>query len=176
MRKTAVHLAKIYGVDEDKADLAAMMHDMYRFHGQQEREDELIDRLGIDKRYKGNLKLAHSKVAAAALEKDWGITDRDILNAVSYHTTGRAGMSTLEKIVYLADAIEPARDYPGVEKLRQLAETDLDRACLDSFESSLAFVRAKGDIIDQDTVSARDSLKEELDGYKGNGHTGRESH
>lgn len=176
VRETAAHLAKRYGIDPEKADLAAMMHDMYRFHGQQEREDALVDRLGLPARYKGNLKLAHSKVAAAALAADWGIHDREILDAVAYHTTGRAGMCPLEKVVYLADAIEPARDYPGVDALRQLAEEDLDRACLASLESTLAFVRAGGEAVDQDTVRARDSLKEEINEHERNVHAGGAGH
>jgi len=85
-------------------------------------------------------------------------------------------MCPLEKVVYLADAIEPARDYPGVDALRQLAEEDLDRACLASLESTLAFVRAGGEAVDQDTVRARDSLKEEINEHERNVHAGGAGH
>ena len=61
-------------------------------------------------------------MGAAFAQSLFGIDDREILDAVSYHTTGRSGMTTLEKIVFLADAIEPGRDYPGVEAIRDAAE------------------------------------------------------
>ncbi len=54
------------------------------------------------------------------MRRDFGITDRELLDAVSYHTTGRAGMTLLEKIIFIADAVEPGRDYPGVEEIREL--------------------------------------------------------
>ena len=94
------------------------------------------------------------------MERDYGITDRDIINAVSYHTTGRAGMSLLEKIIYIADAIEPGRNYPGVEDVRVLAWQDLDRACLLSLERTIDFVRGQGNFLDSDTLEARDYLLE----------------
>ena len=70
----------------------------------------------------------HGKIAAEVMKRDWGIKDEDVINAVKNHTTGRQGMSLLEKIIFVADAIEPSRDYPGVDKLRELAFKDLDSA------------------------------------------------
>ena len=88
------------------------------------------------------------------------ITDEDILNAVKYHTTGRAGMSTLEKVIYLADAIEPGRNYPDVDKVRKLAEISLEKACLFSMEHSINYIRERGLFLHEDTIKARDYLLE----------------
>jgi predicted HD superfamily hydrolase involved in NAD metabolism len=82
-------------------------------------------------------------MAALFMEHEMGITDNDMLNAVSYHTTGRKGMSLLEKVIYLADAIEPARDYPSVGIVRNIAETSLDKACLEILERSEEYLGKK---------------------------------
>lgn len=102
------------------------------------------------------------------MARDFGITDKDILNAVNYHTTGRKGMSLLEKIIYIADLIEPGRNYTGVEDIREMALKDLDKALLASLEQSISFVREKGYDLDNDTVEAKNDIikkiKEDLNG------------
>ena len=166
VRKTARELCEIYGADAGKADLAVCCHDIFR--GRQTDElDELIDKYGIPERYKGNANLSHGKIAAAVMEKEFGIKDRQIIDAVSYHTTGRAGMGLLEMIVFLADAIEPGRDYPLVGHLRELSVTDLDRACLESLEGTVSFLKQQGvRDIDRDTLMARDWLAEKINTVK----------
>ena len=156
----ALAMAERFGADADKAEVAVICHDVYRG-----RDDEalnaLIDEFGIEDRYKNNANLSHSKLAAAMMERDLVIEDREILDAVSFHTTGRKGMTTLEKIVFLADAIEKGRDYPGVDDIRKQAETDLDAACLMSLEGTIGFLKEQGlgeDEIDKDTIEARDDL------------------
>ncbi|MGI6733145.1 MAG: bis(5'-nucleosyl)-tetraphosphatase (symmetrical) YqeK [Anaerovoracaceae bacterium] len=136
----AEKLALRYNVDKDKAKLAALCHDMARCRP-------------ID-----SVELAHAKIAADLLKCEWGVEDSDILNAVAYHTTGRPGMSQLEKIIYLADAIEPGRDYPGVDKLRELAYEDLDKACAEVMGRTIEYVRHKGHKIDDNTIKAREEL------------------
>lgn len=156
----AKKLAKRHGEDMEKAEIAALFHDSCRDLG----IDELngyIRRFGLDPAYLNNANLAHSKIAACVMEEDFHIKDRDIINAVRYHTTGRADMSRLEKILYLADAIEPNRNYDGVEKLRELAYQDLDEACLYALEQSIQYVKRKGERLDEDTVKARESLIEQ---------------
>ncbi|MCI2061353.1 MAG: bis(5'-nucleosyl)-tetraphosphatase (symmetrical) YqeK [Eubacteriaceae bacterium] len=153
VRTTAIEMAKRFGADPEKAETASLFHDMFRGTPVEDL-NRLIDETGIPERYKGNANLAHGKLAAAVMERDWGITDRDILNAVSFHTTGRAGMSQLEKVVFLADAIEPNRDYPGVDGLRKLAAEDLDGACLASLRGTISFLEEQGSFIDHDTVDA----------------------
>lgn len=155
VRKTAVELARLYGADEKKAETAALFHDMYRGLSA-EILNGYVKQLGLDDKYLNNCNLAHGKIAAVAMQEDFGIQDPDILNAVSYHTTGRPGMSKLEKIIYIADAIEPNRDYPGVEQLRKAAFQNLDKACLMSLSNTIEFVTANGNFLDEETILAKE--------------------
>ena len=153
--ETALKLCEVYGEDAEKAELAATFHDLYRgvktdcinYH---------VLHLGLEEKYKDNANLAHGKIAAYVMEHNYNIKDQDVLNAVSYHTTGRAGMSLLEKIIYIADAIEPNRVYPGVEKIRDMAFKDIDRACLMSMENTISFVNKTGNYLDIDTIEAKE--------------------
>ena len=161
VRKTAVMLAEKYGEDVDKAEVAALCHDMYRGINIDLLND-YVNQLGLDKKYLDNPNLAHGKIAAVMIKKEYGIDDQDIINAVSFHTTGRAGMSELEKIIYLADAIEPGRDYPSVNQLREAVDRGLDEALIMSLERTIEYVRQHGHFLDEDTLKARDYyLKEE---------------
>lgn len=159
----AKKLSQRYGEDMEKAELAALFHDFFR--GVTEKAlNGYVRQLGLDSTYLDNANLAHSKIAAYVMEKDYHIRDRDIINAVSFHTTGRANMSKLEKIIYLADAIEPNRSYPGIEEIRELAYQDMDRACLKSLEHSIDYVKSRGIYLDHDTVKARDYLIDIIEG------------
>lgn len=164
VRQTAVKLALKYGADVGKAETAALFHDMFRGVP----EDVLnyyVKHLGLDDKYMNNSNLAHGKIAAIIMERDYDVKDTDIINAVSYHTTGRAGMSLLEKIIYIADAVEPNRRYPGVEQLRAVLDEDLDKACLLSLNRTIDYVTGLGNFLDPDTICARDDLlkKEKTD-------------
>ncbi len=150
-------LAGRHGVDEEKAEFAALCHDMARCKSSSEAEAFIHD-FGLDPRYADSIELSHSKIAAELLKREWGVGDMDILNAVAYHTTGRPAMSDLEKVIYLADAIEPGREYPGVNRLRRLAREDLDKACLEAMNRTIEYVTEKGCKIDEDTIRARESL------------------
>lgn len=152
---TADYLAELYGADRNKTKIAALCHDLYRGI----KDDALniyVKQLGLPKKYLDNANLAHAKIAAEMIKRDFGIEDEDILNAVRYHTTGRAGMSTLEKVIFLADSIEPGRNYPGVEEIRHVAENDLDRACLMCLERTIDYINAKGYFLDSDTLDAKE--------------------
>lgn len=159
--KEAAALSERYGEDEEKAEIAALFHDFFR-NVPENALNAYIRQLGLEPVYLNNSNLAHSKIAAIVMERDYDITDRDIINAVSYHTTGRANMSKLEKIIYLADAIEPNRNYPGVEEIRKMAYIDLDEACLLSLNHSIEYIESRGLYLDHDTVMARDSLRKEM--------------
>jgi len=165
VRQTAMELAAKYGADVEKAEVAALFHDMFRGVS----EDVLnyyVKHLGMEKKYLNNCNLAHGKIAAIVMKRDFGIEDEDIINAVSYHTTGRAGMSLLEKIIYIADAVEPNRKYPGVNELRAMVQEDLDRACLMSLTRTIDYVTGQGHFLDPDTITARDDFltKEKING------------
>ncbi len=159
VKKTAVYLAEKYGEDSQKAELAALFHDMYRKLSDED-IDLYIKKFNLDEhRYKNNTNLIHSKVAAGNMEALYGMEDEDLINSVSFHTTGRAGMSNLEKIIFIADAIEPSREYPAVNILRKLADEDLDCACLKILESTIRYLNKKGIEIDKDTLEAREYFK-----------------
>lgn len=161
---TAIELAKQYGCDVEKAELAALFHDLYRsipvnvlnYH---------VKHLELDKKYMDNPNLSHGKIAAEMIQRDYDISDQDIINAVSFHTTGRAGMSLLEKIIYIADAVEPNRNYPGVKDLRRVVKEDLDKACLMSLSHTIDYVSSEGNYLDEDTIHAKEFFEEII--YKG---------
>lgn len=157
--ETAKKLAEKYGCDINKAETAALFHDMFR-STPVEVLNMYIRQLGLDDTYLNNANLAHGPIAAVIMNRDYGIDDQEVLNAVKYHTTGRAGMSTLEKVIYLADAIEPGRNYPDVDKVRKLAEISLEKACLFSMEHSINYIRERGLFLHEDTIKARDYLLE----------------
>ncbi len=158
---TAYHLAELYGVDRDKVEMAGTCHDMYRLLDSEE-INKLIYKYGVDEKYLNNPSLAHSKIAVKAMAKDFGITDEDILAAVEFHTTGRPGMSKLEKIIYLADAIEPGRPFPGVEQIRAVSEINLDLAVLAMLKHSVKHLEDNNMDVDEDSIKAIEYLEKEM--------------
>ncbi len=155
----AKKLAEHYGEDPLKAEIAALFHDMYRSTPASVL-NMYVRQLGLPKNIMDNPNLSHGKIAAVIMKRDYGIEDEDILNAVAYHTTGRAGMSKLEKIIFLADAIEPGRKYPTVEETRRLAYIDLNKACISSLERTVEYIKGIGEYLDPDTINAIKDLKE----------------
>lgn len=161
VRDTALKLAEKYGCDMYKTEVAALLHDLYRGVG----SDVLnyhVKHLGLDKKYLNNPNLAHGPVAADMIQRDFGITDREVIDAVRYHTTGRPAMSLLDKIIYTSDATEPGRNYPGVENLRETLKKDLDKACLLSLKKTIDFVVSEGHFLDPMTKAAEEYLENEI--------------
>ncbi len=157
VRATAVKLAKKYGEDPKKAEMAALYHDMCRGMDQKQL-NKYVKKFNLPKRYLDNGNLSHGKIAAELMMREYKISDEDLLNAVRYHTTGRAGMSLLEKIIFLADSMEPGRDYQGVEELRKLAKKDIDKAILYSLDRTISYVKDRKVFLDKDTLEAREWL------------------
>ena len=155
----AVKLAKIYGVDVDKADFAGRYHDIAKCFDE-ETMNSYVRKYGLPDKYLGNPALAHSKVAAEILKHEFGVVDEDVLNSVRYHTTGRRDMSLLEEIVFAADAIEDNRDYPSLKELQKRAETDLHSVSLEILDFIMDTLSEKGRLIDPDTIEAREWIKE----------------
>ncbi len=164
VREEAIRLAGRWGADEKKAELAALLHDFCRNLSVEE-SDELVREYGLDKKYLGNVSLAHSQIAARLLPREYGVEDPEILSAVSHHTTGGLNMTVLDKIIYLADTIEPGRRYPGVDELREMAYNDLDKACLSALDRSIRFVRSKGERMDNSALAWK--MAEVIDSKKG---------
>lgn len=153
----AVKLADRYDVCREKAELAALLHDCAKCLSIEEM-NAYVEKLKLPASYANNSNLSHAKIGEH-IARNMGITDVDILNAIAFHTTGRAGMSMLEKIIFIADAIEPRRSYQDVDEIRRLAYEDIDRACAASLNKTIDFVRSKEEYLDEDTVSALEDLK-----------------
>ena len=163
VNETAVKLAKLYGEDIDKVEIASYCHDIFRGKSKEE-INELVERYRLPDKYLNNPNLAHGKIACSYMQNEMGICDPDILNAVSFHTTGRRNMTLLEKIVFIADAIEPGRNYPGVSELRNLVLSDLNEACLMSLKNTVKHLEDSGHPlwkIDKDTLDAIDYFENE---------------
>lgn len=157
----AAQLAEIHGANREKAIYAGLAHDIAKCCTREEL-NEMVLRFGLPTRYLDNPALAHAKVGAALLREELGVEDEEVLAAVASHTTGRPDMSLLEEILYVADAIEPNRQYDGLEALRALAREDLDRACLEIMDFCIATIRKSGRTLDEDTWNARRFMQDKI--------------
>lgn len=159
VRDTAVKLAAKYSIDIEEARIAGLIHDCAK----NMKSEEIIKlvkeyKYEADEMYMHFPPLMHGLAGAIIAKHIMGITDEEILNAITFHTTGRENMSTLEKIIYIADYIEPLRNFEGVEKLRKAAYENLNKALLLSFEASIKYVIDKGEILHMDTIKARNYI------------------
>jgi predicted HD superfamily hydrolase involved in NAD metabolism len=157
--ETAIHLAKKYGADVEKAQVAGLLHDCAKGYS----DEELLkfaQRYGIevDDVLKNAPFLLHGPIGAHLVEEIFGIKDKEIKRAISLHTTGDVNMSLLDEIVFLADYIEPNRDFEGVTQLRELAEENLELALLKSFDSTICYVLQRGLLLYEKTVKARNYI------------------
>ena len=139
--ETAVKLAEIYDGDKDKAELAGVLHDyckyddlssMYQIVRQCELESDLLS-YGSE--------ILHGPVCAAIMEHDYHIEDEEVLLAIKYHTTGRQQMTKTEKLIFIADYIEPGRKTPGVEEIRDMAynQGSLDKTIYEISKRTVLF-------------------------------------
>ena len=156
---TAVKLAEQYGADVHKAEVAGLLHDCTKKLSMDE-QLVLCKQYGIalDELERKALKLLHAKTGAALARDVFGV-DNDIYNAILWHTTGKPGMTVLEKVIYLADYIEPTRDFPGVDALREAVWADLDRGLLMGLEMTIEEMNEMGNPIHGNTIAARDDIK-----------------
>ena len=156
---TAVLLAKKFGGDREKAYIAGLLHDVMKNESEEEQLKMMKkDGIILSQAEKNNPKLWHAMSGAAFIRHELGITDPDIVNAVRYHTTGRAGMSLLEKIIYTADFISPERNYPDVEVMRSLSFESLDKGDLYSLQFSLKRLSECKFVIHTDSVDFYNEL------------------
>lgn len=145
-------------LDDDLVKTAAILHDCAKYN-----EKKYYNLYGdkIDKKECEYEKVLHSFLGAEVAKKVYNIDNQQVLDAIRYHTSARANMTQLDKIIYLADATEPARKYPGVEKLRQLAKLDLDEAILYSLDININYLIEKKALIHPLTIEARNFLIKE---------------
>ena len=150
----AVMLAMRWGADPDTAAIAGILHDITKAQSK-EKQLKLCEKYGIilENAERENPALLHARTGAALARERFGISD-EIYSAIRWHTTGKPDMSTLEKIIYLADYTEPTRDFEGVDKLRELSFEDLDKAMALGLEMSIEDLTERGKPIFHDTMDA----------------------
>lgn len=156
---TAVKLAEKYNEDTFKAQTAGLIHDCAKNLS----DEEILNILKehgyiIDDVCRCYPKIMHGTAGSIIAEEIMGVHDKDILSAVKYHTTGKKNMNTLEKIIYLADYIEPLRDFDGVDEIRKEAQADLDGALIKAFDRTIEYVVESGNPLHIDTVEGRNYL------------------
>ena len=147
----AVRLAEIYGTyaDRQKARVAGLLHDCAKDYPKELRQRFCKEyKIPVDDIMERQPDLIHPFLGAEVAKREYQIKDEDILNAIRYHTTGRANMSLLEKVVFIADYIEPNREkFEGLEEARRLAYLDLDMAMKFILEETIAFVKERGRLL-----------------------------
>ena len=158
---SAAELSKIYNCNRDKAYLAGLLHDITK--------EEILDvqyRLieenshSLTKLERNNPSVIHQMSGEAYCRLKLGITDEEILSAIRYHTTGKANMTTLQKVVYTADFISADRNYPDVEEMRSLALKSLDDAMLYSLKHTILKLTSKAELIHPDSFECYNSVLE----------------
>ena len=170
VEETAIRLAKRFGADERMAAEAALLHDCAKSSYSQEEMIAICERGGIhlEDDEKEIAQILHAPAGAVLAREEYGATDREVLDAIRWHTTGRKGLTLLEKIVFLADAIEPYRKpYPGLETIRELAKSDLDAAICQSARDTQAYVAARSLPLNPSTAQMLEELEQKTNRNNG---------
>lgn len=156
---SAVYLAEKYGADEEKAYIAGLLHDVTK-NENEEVQLQMLQNDGIilSRTEFLNRKLWHAMSGEVYARTCLGIEDSEILGAIRYHTTGKAGMTLLEKIIYIADYISAERDYPDADVMRQKAEISLEEAALYSLKYSLRTLSENERLVHTDSVEFYNEL------------------
>lgn len=159
---TSAALAMRYGASVKSARTAGLLHDCAKCLSDKERVSVCLkNNIPMSDLEKSNPFLLHAKVGAWMARERYGISDQDILNAIYNHTTGRPGMSLLEKIVFIADYMEPGRNHaPNLDEIRRLAFTDLDQALLKILSDTLEYLEGKNGDVDPMTKKTWEYYKE----------------
>lgn len=160
--ETAVMLAERYQADVEKVRLAALLHDCARVYQNEELlEQARLRGIAMDMVYRKLPLLLHAPVGAMMAQEEFGVQDQEVLQAIAVHTVGTAGMGTVAKVLIIADAIEPGRNYPGIEQLRSEvanAGVNLNLACLHCLEHKMLFVIQSKCLLHSGAVDARNEL------------------
>ena len=160
--KSAKELAHKYGADVDKAELAGLLHDFCKYWPTDRQRLVILESDLPNELLSYDKPLWHAPVGAYVVSQEFGISDEEVLNAIRYHTSGRVGMTLLEKVVCLADYMEPGRMYPEVDVIRTLAETSLEKALIAGFDSTIHYLLTKGEKIYPLTLLSRNALIDEV--------------
>ncbi len=156
---TAVQLAEKYDEDPEKAALAGLLHDCAReIKGEEVFKICREYNIYVDGVSKIQPELLHGSIGAELAREQYGVCDESVLNAIRFHTTGRGNMSMLEKIVFIADYIEPGRNFPEVHETRKNAYEDIDMAILTALNRTIVYLLNKGVMIHENTIYARNFM------------------
>ena len=150
---TAGTMAFMYGADYEKALIAGLLHDCAKYVPNDKKIIKCVKRgLSVSECERKNPELLHAKLSAAYAKEKYGIDDEEILSAITWHTTGKPGMSLLDKIIYIADYIEPNRNVlPEMDVIRREAYTDIDVCLLHILKNSVEYLDNKGELVDPAT-------------------------
>ena len=162
VEQTAREMARVFGENEEKAALAGLLHDCAKCMplSQMVKAAKHAD---VDPVMKESKALMHAVAGRCVAQSVYSVQDEDVLGAIRWHTTGHANMTRLEKIIYLADVIEPNRKpYPGLEALRAQCMQDLDGAMHTALRMSLEHVKEQGKTLHPDTLAALAMYEPEL--------------
>lgn len=157
---TALELVEIFGGNREKIKIAGYLHDYCKFWSAERLTEWIWKHQLPSDLLDYNKELWHGPVGAEVATTQFGVQDDDILNAIRYHTSGRPNMSRLEKIIFLADFVEPGRQFPGIEYARDLVKQDLDVAMLYVLEHTMLFLIEKGQKVYPQTLYARNAYLE----------------
>ena len=151
----AKRLAIKYGADPQKMYLAGLLHDITK-NTENNEQLQLFNEFGImlTAVEKASPQIWHAMSGALFVQKELKITDEDIISAIRYHTTGKAGMTLSQKVVYLADLTSTDRDYPDVNEIRQKADVDIDKAIFAVLKFTVNNMSGKGLPLHPDTLDA----------------------
>lgn len=157
------YLAKIYKVDENKAYLCGLLHDCakgneeYYLLNKKLSSDIIFDNEEIKNKF-----LWHSLIGAVVSKKIYGVDDKEIFSAIRYHTTAKPNMTILGKILFISDKIEPKRNFNGVDHLRELVKTDIDRAIIEFLDSNFKYLEKNGQSIHSLSIKAKNYLVKKI--------------
>ena len=153
--KSARELAGIYGYDEGKAYTAGLIHDCCKDTPAGLQLSYMLENgMALTDTEISTAKLYHAMCGSMFIQKEFGIDDEEIINAVRYHTTGRKDMTLLEKIVFIADFISEERDYNGVDVMREKARRSLDEAIVEGLSFTIKDLIDAGRVVHTDTLGA----------------------
>ncbi len=157
--KVAISLAERYGEDKDKAAIAGLLHDCAK--DLSDEETILYCRsngLALNEIEKNQIFLMHGAVGAIIAKEKYDVDDQMILNSIKYHSTGFSNMNMLDKIIFLADYIEPGRTHSELARARELAFANIDSALVCAFDNVIKYVISQNGLIHPFTIEARNSI------------------
>ncbi|WP_079708437.1 bis(5'-nucleosyl)-tetraphosphatase (symmetrical) YqeK [Paraliobacillus ryukyuensis] len=160
---TAIALAKQYQENEKSVEMAAIFHDYAKYRDKDEMQRVIVESDLPKDLLDYHAELWHGPVGALLVQREVGITNEAILSAIHWHTTGKVHMSKIEKIVFLADYIEPGRSFPGIEEVREQAWINLDYACFMALQNTIAYLVSKQQLVYPDTVHAYNYFNKQLE-------------